>query len=232
MVLLVLAVVWVIALTPMVLRKLSERRVVSSVTTFNRALGHLRSHAPRVEGSTLTLAPIGFSAAAQRIHDAPRFDAGVRPQAPPPSEAEVPPVVTSRTTARRRRRVLASLAGATVGFFLLGLVPALGFLIDLGVVALVLAISYVALLVYFHQRAVERAQKVVALETRRYVVSALDRARAVGGVNCASGGGRSVAGGMGWSVTGAHRVAGIGGSSQGASADSRYESRKFVGARS
>jgi len=227
MVLLVLAVVWVVALTPMVLRKLSERRVVTSVTTFNRRLGHLRSHVVGLQPAGVALAPIGFSAAAQRLHDGgPRFDAGV-PAPPPPPEPETVPVVTSRTTAMRRRRVLVSLLGGTVFFFVLGLLPSLGFFFDLALVGVACLATYVALLVHFHRRAVERAQKVVALETRRHVVSALDRARAVGGVQPGVvSGAHAAPAGMGWSVTGAHRR-------RAAAAGAReMDSRELAGSRS
>ena len=224
MVLLVLAVVWVVALTPMVLRKLSERRVVTSVTTFNRRLGHLRSHAARLQPVPVALAPIGFSAAAQRLHEGDgRSDAGVLAM-PLPPEREVAPLVTSRTTTYRRRRVIVCLLGGTLFCFVVGLVPALGFLFDLALVGLAFTVAYLALLVHFHRRAVERAQKVVALETRRHVVSALDRARVTGGVLPSRGRVHSGPTGMGWSITGAHpgrATAGVGG----------FEPRALVGSR-
>jgi hypothetical protein len=44
----VLAVIWVVALTPMLLRKLSERRLATSVDSFHRQLGSLRRAYPRL----------------------------------------------------------------------------------------------------------------------------------------------------------------------------------------
>jgi hypothetical protein len=44
----VLAVIWVVALTPMLLRKLSERRLATSVDSFHRQLGCLRRAYPRL----------------------------------------------------------------------------------------------------------------------------------------------------------------------------------------
>lgn len=122
--------------------------------------------------------------------------------------------------------MLLSLVGATAGCFLFGLVPALGFLTDLALIGIAATAAYVALLVYFHRMAVERAQKVVAIETRRHVVSALDRARADGGVQAVAGSpSRS---GMGWTVTGAHQNPHMG--SVRRSGDARFESRELAGA--
>jgi len=47
----VLAVIWVVALTPMLLRKLSERRLATSVDSFHRQLGSLRRAYPRLAAS-------------------------------------------------------------------------------------------------------------------------------------------------------------------------------------
>lgn len=242
MVLLVLAVVWVVALTPMVLRKLSERRVVTSVTSFNRHLGRLRSRSVWDESTSEGLSPIGFSAAAQRVREEPRFDAGVV-TAPTTDPAEPIPVVTSKATVARRRRVMTILLGATVGSFLLGLVPALSFFWDLALVGLVCTISYLGLLVYFHRMAVERASKVVALETRRQCASALDRARAVGAAPppaSTNGGGpaqmplQRAVGGSTWSITGSHAGTGAGAATLGARArlSRSGAGREFAGARS
>ncbi|MDA8039310.1 MAG: hypothetical protein M0Z69_09155 [Actinomycetota bacterium] len=225
MVLLVLAVVWVVALTPMVLRKLSERRLVTSVTSFSRHIGRLRSHAAGGAPMPSRLVPIGFSAAAQRIHVEHRVDSGAQSGRVSPDH-EVIPVFISRATTARRRRVLLSLAGGTVGCFLFGLVPALGFLSNLALVGIACIAVYVALLVYFRRLAVERAQKVVALETRRHVVSALDRARAGGGVQAVAG--ASGPSGAGWMVTGAHQNPHM--DSGRRLGGARFESRELVGA--
>jgi len=44
----VLAVIWVVALTPMMLRKLSERRFSNSVDSFHRQLRGMRRAYPRL----------------------------------------------------------------------------------------------------------------------------------------------------------------------------------------
>ena len=51
MVIAVLAVIWVIALTPMMLRKLSERRFSNSVDSFHRQLRGMRRAYPRLAAS-------------------------------------------------------------------------------------------------------------------------------------------------------------------------------------
>jgi hypothetical protein len=114
-------------------------------------------------------------------------------------------------------------------FFLVGIIPAARILWDLGLLAFGCTAAYVALLIHFHRLAVERAQKVIALETRRHVtaelesrrhVIALDRAQqaAVGGGYAGDYSGREFVGagssyaratepilsGRGWSVTGVH----------------------------
>lgn len=208
MILVVLAVVWVVALTPWALRKLSERQITSSVASYRRQLLKLGSHAERPDRGSLSVpgAAIGFSAAAQRVHTdgygrtEVGFDAGVRPGYTDPEPAVANVAVTSRSTAARRRRVIVSLLGATFFFFVLGLIPAARVMWNLALTCLLLAAAYTAAVVYFHRRAVERAQKVVALETRRSVVSALDRARSsgAGGTHVTP---RGRVGGAGWSVT-------------------------------
>ncbi|MHB8245130.1 MAG: hypothetical protein ACYDGN_07185 [Acidimicrobiales bacterium] len=107
----------------------------------------------------------------------------------------VPPV--SRATTIRRRRVVASLGLGTLVTFALGFaLSAFFYLAFLGIMA---SVAYLGLLAYFHRLAVERAQKVVALETRLGVAMALDQARH----HCEglhAGPPRSRLGGSGWSV--------------------------------
>jgi len=207
MILVVLAVVWVVALTPWVLRKLSERQVVTSVSSFHRQLLRLGSHTDRGSVS-LPGATIGFSATAQRVREAAHRTAQAshsNHSDPVETEVVVPTVVvTSRSTAVRRRRVVASLVAAMAFFFLVGLVPGAHVMWDLALVCLAFAAAYVAALIHFHRRAVERAQKVVALETRRSAATALDQARLsrAGGGHVRPGAGRL--GGSGWAVTGRH----------------------------
>jgi len=54
-----------------------------------------------------------------------------------------------------------------VGFFLLGLVPSLRVLWDASLLAFAATAGYLALLIHFHRRAVERDVKVVAMRDRR-----------------------------------------------------------------
>jgi hypothetical protein len=79
----------------------------------------------------------------------------------------------------RRRRVLAGLISATVLFFLIGLLPGAGVMWAMALLTLGLTAGYVALLIHFHRLSVERAHKVIALETRRQVATVLDERRHV-----------------------------------------------------
>jgi hypothetical protein len=227
MIVVVLAVVWVVALTPMVLRRISERQFTAGVRNYHRRLLRLGSagqSAAATERSSGSVpgAMIGFSVAAQRLH-VERY--GAPAPAPSleidePAQASSSPVqIASPATAARRRQVVSVLAGATLFFFVVGIIPALRIMWDLGLVGIGCTAAYVALLIHFHRLAVERAQKVIALETRRHAtevlesrrhVVALDRAQqAIGGYRGAhyAGGGHRYAGaaapvmsGSGWSV--------------------------------
>ena len=128
-------------------------------------------------------AMLGFSVASQRLHEersvtstaAPvgteRF--GRVPGALPVSAGASP------ATAARRRQVVSVLVGAMAFFFLVGIIPAARILWDLGLLAFGCTAAYVALLIHFHRLAVERAQKVIALETRRHVTAELESRRHV-----------------------------------------------------
>jgi hypothetical protein len=226
MIVVVLAVVWVVALTPMVLRRISERQFTAGVRNYHRRLLRLSSAGHAVAASERSSASvpgamIGFSVAAQRLHverygapaPGPEIDETAQP-------APAPVQIASPAAAVRRRRVVSILAGATLFFFVVGIIPALRVMWDLGLVGIGCTAVYVALLIHFHRLAVERAQKVIALETRRHAtevlesrrhVVALDRAQQAmgggyGGAHFA-GSGRRYAGatapamsGSGWSV--------------------------------
>jgi hypothetical protein len=67
----------------------------------------------------------------------------------------------------RRRRVLLILVATTLGFFLLGMIPALKVLWGFSLLAFGAAAGYLALLIHIHRRAVEREIKVVDILGRR-----------------------------------------------------------------
>jgi membrane protein implicated in regulation of membrane protease activity len=67
----------------------------------------------------------------------------------------------------RRRQVLLVLVGMMLGFFVLGLVPSLRVLWDVSLLAFAATAGYLALLIHFHRRAVERDVKVVVMQDRR-----------------------------------------------------------------
>jgi membrane protein implicated in regulation of membrane protease activity len=206
LVLVLLGIVWLVVLAPMVVRKLREREVVSSVTSFNRQLLHLSGGSPgRGAEASLPAATIGYSAAAQRLSDR-RVAAGLGdsgaigfgPRFGQPRAllaADIGPLVSHATTIRRRR-VVALLVLGTLVTFALGFGLALFFYLAIAGVAAI--VMYFALLAYFHQLALERAQKVVALETRRGAAQALDEARIQQGA--VPGTLRPRVGGSGWSV--------------------------------
>lgn len=238
MILFVLAVVWVVALTPMVLRKMSERKFTSGVRSYRQRLLRLGSldqpgTASELSAGSVPGAMIGYSVAAQRlqvdrygaangaldIEDADRERAGA-----------VVPLTPSPLTTARRRRVITVLAGATVFSFLVGLIPGAGVMWDLALIGLICIVAYVAMLIHFNRLAVERAQKVIALETRRHATEVLQSRRyvasleqdrhAVGGSDSRSaygGAGYSgsrypsaqapILGGTGWSVMQPRRTA-------------------------
>lgn len=193
-VLVLLGVVWVVALAPTVLRKLREREVISSVLSFNRRLSRL-SPGGGSESGSVPGAAIGFSAAGRRLAG-PSDLGAVTVGRDTARQADLGPLV-SRATTIRRRRVVASLMLGIVASLVFGVAASIFFY--LAVVFVVATVAYFGLLAYFHQLAVERAQKVVALETRRGVVQALDQARNSCGVQ--PGTLRSAAGGATWSIT-------------------------------
>ena len=188
MILVILAVVWILVLAPKIVRRVTNRQFMT-VRSFRRFL--LFGTTPALaRGGSMPGAVIGFSAASQRVHtEQPGYSspAYAAPVAPPSWQAEpeilhadLPPitaVTTSPVTASRRRVVMITLAGATALFFLIGLLPGATVMWDLALFTLGLTATYVALVIHFHRLSVERAQKVIALETRRYVATALDARR-------------------------------------------------------
>ena len=199
MVIAVLAVIWVVALTPMLLRKLSERRLATSVDSFHRQLGSLRRAYPRLAASAshpemaFSMVSMAQRAARKSPGPQPGMSRSVAVQMSSRSSRaalddsdDLETVLSwsredvaaqraggarlrvSISSARaRRRRVLIILAGAVLGFFVLGAIPALRVLWDASLLAFGVTAAYVALLIHFHRRAAERAIKVVEMSERR-----------------------------------------------------------------
>jgi hypothetical protein len=159
----VLAVIWVVALTPMMLRKLSERRFSNSVDSFHRQLRGMRRAYPRLAANAvdpemaLCMAPMpdasaqAPSGAHSRTQRSEILERSARRPAPPSA---------------RRRRVLLVLVATMLGFFLLGMIPALNVLWDLSLLAFAATAGYLALLIHIHRRAVEREVKVIDIQER------------------------------------------------------------------
>jgi hypothetical protein len=204
---LILAIVWMAVLGPTIVKKLSNRQF-SSVRSFRRLL-MLGNDGGSYVGSSTSVpgAVIGFSAASQGYVGDRYYSSGVSgpsgsngaeggydyhnaPTAPfepvrPAGEVDNGRVsarvslTTSPTTAVRRRRALGSLIGGTVLFLLVALLTGSTVMWAVALLVLGLATTYVAALIHFHRIAIERAQKVIALETRRHAVEALDERRHV-----------------------------------------------------
>ncbi len=196
MVIAVLAIIWVVALTPMILRKLSERRLTTSVDSFHRQLRGLRRAYPRLAASAAhpevalsmarmahggvrtSSAPVShdsLSVTTQHLsqHDGGSSGDSFRTSATGQarsgglsSRQRQHSSNSSKTQAVRRCRVLLVLVGTMLGFFVLGLVPSLRVLWDASLLALAATAAYLALLIHFHRRAVEREVKVVAMRDR------------------------------------------------------------------
>ncbi|MGD0441924.1 MAG: hypothetical protein ABSB52_15025 [Acidimicrobiales bacterium] len=160
----VLAVIWVIALTPMLLRKLAERRFSNSVDSFHRQLRGMRRAYPRLAASA-TDPDMALSMA--RVADAGvRASTAVAPPRASRSEVFANRPGRSAPQSARRRHVLLVLATAMLGFLLLGMVPGLRVLWDLALLAFAATAGYLALLIHVHRRAVEREVKVVDIQER------------------------------------------------------------------
>ena len=209
--------------------EISERQFTSGVRSYHRRLLRLGSsgeHSVASEGAVGSVpgAMIGFSAAAQRLHverygvPAPSAEDFESERVPAPSAAAL---TLSPATAARRRHVVLILGGATLFFFVVGMMPAARVMWDLSLFSLGCTVAYVALLIHFHRLAVERAQKVIALETRRQATAVLEsrrhvvahRARPSVSAGFGSGGyarvgssyasaSGAIVGGSGWSVMG------------------------------
>lgn len=158
MVIAVLAIIWVVCLTPMMLRKLSERRFTTSVDSFHRQLRGLRRAYPRLAASAAD--PVAALYAGHFVDADGPGEAWAPVQRSRSTVAGRPPRRASLSAARRRR-VLLVLAAATLGFFVLGMIPALRVLWGLSLLAFAAAAGYLALLIYMHRRVVEQQVKVI-----------------------------------------------------------------------
>jgi hypothetical protein len=203
---LILAIVWMAVLGPTVVKKFSNRQF-SSVRSFRRLLT-LGGDGSYGSSTSVPGAVIGLSAASQgypgdRYYSSggsgssgsyaaqPGYDHHNAPTAPfEPVRQAVPAseegwmsaratLTTSPTTAARRRRALGSLIGGTVLFLLVAAFTGSTVMWAVALLVLGLSMTYVAALIHFHRIAIERAQKVIALETRRHAVEALDERRHV-----------------------------------------------------
>jgi hypothetical protein len=159
----VLAVIWVVALTPMILRKLSERRFSTSVDSFHRQLRGMRRAYPRLAATAaepemaLCLEPAEETA--PRTPSASSYKL---------SRADVygrPPRRATQQSARRRR-VLLLLVVTTLGFFLLGTIPVMKVMWDFSLLSFAATAGYLALLIHVHRRAVEQDIKIVSIQER------------------------------------------------------------------
>jgi hypothetical protein len=161
-ILVVLALVWAVALTPTVLRKLAERRSSYSVDRFHHSLHAIQFTAPdpRVANKAAVYAvrTNGHSVAG---------DVEVTPVDPTPAVRRDSSLRVPGPTARRRRHVLGSLLGVVLGAALMGFIPSMRVFWDVAIFALVVGAAYVALLVYFRRMAIERTRKVVLIDSMR-----------------------------------------------------------------
>jgi membrane protein implicated in regulation of membrane protease activity len=153
----VLVVVWIVALLPMVVRRLSDRDFNAGIRAHHRLM--------RLSGRMGGVEEAGTS------------DGRLSASRPLSSARAVP--ATSPAMATRRRRVMSVLLASTVLLFLLGVIPGAHLLWDVALILLACTLAYVALLVHFNRLAIEKAQKIVALETRRHATETLQQRRQV-----------------------------------------------------
>jgi len=137
----ILLLVWVVALLPLALRKLSEWQLSSSVSEFDHRTRLLRRTYPAMAARAAAGGGVDGTVEAAALPDGTRRAASARRAARE----------RARQRLARRRRALAILAGTALGTFVLGAIPALRVLWDLTVVDLLLTGGYVALLVHFRR---------------------------------------------------------------------------------
>jgi len=170
----VLAIIWVLALTPMMLRKLSEHRFTTSVDSFHRQLRGMRRAYPRLAASAAE--PEMMLSVAE-----PADDGGQMPYLQPAPVSRPQTVARSAhpgvQAAARRRRVLLVLVGSILGLFLLGIIPALRVFWGLSLLVVATTAGYLAVLIHIHRGSVERRAKVVDIRDLRSEAEAVPPAR-------------------------------------------------------
>jgi hypothetical protein len=131
MIVAVLVLIWVIALTPFILRRLSEHQIASSVSRFRTAIRMLRRVYPRlVTSSEISGTVAAMGAAAPEV-------AALRRR----REAE-----RARRRTARRKQLLVRLVGGTLSVTVFGALPHLHALWDLSIVGAILTAGYVGAL--------------------------------------------------------------------------------------
>jgi hypothetical protein len=157
-VLVVLALIWIVVLTPTIWRKVSARRSPYSIMAFRRR--SLRLGRARPQALAGSQAGVGGRTGSdmQVVRDGSTRGVGNRQSV---TKAPIPWPGSSS----RRRKVLGLLLGGVVVTFVFGLIPALDFLWDISLLLLAATAGYIALLIHFHRTAAERARKVVYLSS-------------------------------------------------------------------
>jgi hypothetical protein len=135
MIVMILVLIWVVALTPFLLRRLSEHQLASSVVKFRAATGMLRRAYPKlvaVRSVNRTPGEIARSTAERRRAEHAR----------------------AKRQIERRKQLLFRLVGGTAATLVLGGLPHLHALWNLSIVGAILTTGYVGMLAYLaHQPA-------------------------------------------------------------------------------
>jgi len=132
--LVVLLLIWAAALGPMVLRRLSERRLSSSVADFRNRTRRLEYAYPHLVAVTTATTEGGAQVATMMSEERRRAER-----------------VRNRRRRERRRRTLSTLGSTLAATLVLGAIPGLHVLWDLSILSFLLTAGYVGLLVYLAQ---------------------------------------------------------------------------------
>jgi len=170
-VLLILAMVWAVVLGPSLLRRRAERKSTDSIGAFHRQLRILERTGPMIVDPAHRLGTEQPS-----MWQAPRYSASgllvVRPDSQPANGLPTwshgsrrPDPYFRPDACKRRRDILVSMLCVLVGTGLLGAIPTLRPLLYVTMVGAVFLASYVGLLVYLRNLAIEREVKLHYLPT-------------------------------------------------------------------